>query len=159
MKTGYLLLFLVLMLLTLMSPVQAQHSLFVPISIERAVRENAPEWTLIFVDVRKTTEENSTNFRWKRENQEVAVFVSEHRSTEEARITPESLVTAAPRRQTKVEHVGDEAYLISPSPYGHPRFDVIFRRGKVRVSVEAASADVAKRMAKHIADALPDAQR
>lgn len=152
MKTGY-----VLLLLILMSPVHAQHSLSVPIIIECAVKENAPEWSLIFVAVRKTTEEDSTNFRWKRENEEIAIFVNEYGSTEEARITPASLVTAAPRKQAKLEHVGDEAYLISQSSYGPPRFDVVFRKGKVRVSVEAASADVAQRMAKHIADDLPDA--
>ena len=95
MKTGY-----VLLLLILMSPVHAQHSLFVPIIIERAVKESAPEWTLIFVAVRKTAEENNTNFRWKRENQEIAIFVNEYASKEEARITPASLVTAAPRKRT-----------------------------------------------------------
>jgi len=152
MKTGY-----ILLLLILMSPAQAQHSLSIPIVLERAVKDNAPEWTLIFVHVRKTEEENNTSFRWRREGQEIAIFASEHRSTEEARITPESLITAAPRKQAKVENVGDEAYLISQSPYGAPRFDVIFRKGKVRVSVEAASADVAQRLAKYLADALPDA--
>ena len=146
-----------LLLLFLMAPVQAQHSLSVPNALERAVKDNASEWTLIFVHIRKTSEEDNTYFRWKRDGQEVAVFVSEYRSIDEARITPESLVTAAPRRQAKVENVGDEAYLLSQSPYGAPRFDVIFRKGKVRVSVEAASADVARRFAKHLADALRDA--
>lgn len=152
MKTVYLLL-----LLSFMSSAQAQHTLSVPSVIERAVKDNAPEWGLIFVHIRKTEEENNTTFRWRHQGHEIAIIASEHGSTEEARITPESLITAAPRTQTKVENVGDEAYLISQSPYGAPRFDVVFRKGKVRVSVEADSADFAQRLAKHLADALPDA--
>lgn len=145
------------LVLLLISLTQAQHSLSVPFVLERAVKENIPEWTLISVHVRKTNEENNANFRWKREDQEVSIFVNEYNSTDDVRITPLSLITAAPRRQASIQNIGDEAYLISPSEYGNPKFDVVFTKGKVRVSVEAASADIAQRFAKHIADAIPDA--
>ena len=144
-----------LLLLFLMPLAQAQHSLSVPIVLEQAVSRNAPEWTLIFVHVRKTTEENHTNFRWKHETQEVAASLSENASTEQARITPESLITAAPRQQTRLENLGDEAYLISPSHYGPSRIDVVFRKGKVRVSIDAPTADLGLRFAQYIAAALP----
>jgi hypothetical protein len=144
------------LLLLLISLAHAQHSLSVPFVLERAVKENIPEWTLISVHIRKTKEENNANFRWRREDQEVTIFVNEYNSTDEARITPQSLLTAATRGQARIQNIGDEAYLISPSAYADPRFDVIFRKGKVRISVEAASADIAERFAKHVADALPD---
>jgi hypothetical protein len=145
------------LVLLLVSLAQAQHSLSVPFALEHAVKENLPGWTLISVHIRKTKEENNANFRWKREDKEVSIFVNEYNSTDEARITPQSLITAAPRRQERIQNIGDEAYIVSPSAYGDPRFDVIFRKGKVRVSVEAASADITERFAKHIADAIPDA--
>ena len=145
------------LVLLLISLAQAQHSLSVPFLLERAIKENIPEWTLISVHIRKTKEENNANFRWKREDQEVAIFVNEYNSTDEARITAQSLLTAAPRRQARIQNIGDEAYLMSPSTYGEPRFDLIFRKGKVRISVEAASADIAQGFAKDIADAIPEA--
>ena len=144
-----------LLLLFVMPLAQAQHTLSVPIVLERAVSTNLPEWTLTFVSVRKTAEENNSNFRWTRERQDVAIALSENASAEQARITQTSLLTAAPRHQTKLENLGDEAYLISPSPYGPPRFDVVFRKGRVRVSIEAPSPDVGRRFAEYIAAALP----
>lgn len=146
-----------LLALFLMRLAQSQHSLSVPTVLEQLVSRNAPEWTLIFVIVRKTAEENHTNFRWKHETQEVAISLSENASTQQARIAEESLITAAPRQKTRLENLGDEAYLISPSHHGTPRFDVVFRKGKVRVSIEASSADVGLRFAKYIAAALPAA--
>lgn len=143
------------LVLILASLAQAQHSLSVPFVLEDAIKKNIPEWTLTSVLIRKTKEENNANFRWKGEGQEVAIVLNEYQSTDEARITPGSLMTAAPRIQTEIQNIGDEAYLVSPSTYGEPRFDVVFRKGTVRISVEAASADIAQRFAKLIADALP----
>jgi hypothetical protein len=150
MKSGCLIL-----LLLLTAPVQAQHSLSVPLSLERAVNENSPEWKLIVVNVRKTRAENNTSFRWKREDQEVAVFVNEYDSVEETHITPQSLLTQAARKQERIRDLGDEAYLLSAAQYGTPRFDIIFRKGKVRADVEAPSAALAEQFAKQLAAALP----
>jgi hypothetical protein len=142
-----------LSLLLLTSLVQAQHSLAVPVSLEHAIKERAPEWNLIFVSIRKSKEENNTHFRWKHEDQEVGVFVNEYESIE--RITPNSLLTQAFRKQEKIKGIGDEAYLLGPASYGARRVNVIFRKGKVHVDVEAPSIDVAQLFAKHLADALP----
>jgi len=144
-----------LLLLFLTSLVQAQHSLGVPVSLEHAIKEYAPEWDLIFVSIRKSKEENNTYFRWKHEDKEVAVFVNEYESIDEARITPGSLATEAPRKQEKTKDLGDEAYILGQASYGARTVNVIFRKGKVRVDVEAPSIDVAQLFAKHLADALP----
>jgi hypothetical protein len=147
-----------LLLLLLTSLVQAQHTLAVPVSLEHAIKEHAPEWNLIFVSIRKSKEENNTHFRWKHEDREVGVFVNEYESIEESRITPNSLLTQAPRKQEKIEGIGDEAYLLGPASYGARRVNVIFRKGKLHVDVEAPSIDVAQLFAKHLADALPTAK-
>jgi hypothetical protein len=143
------------LVLVLASLAQAQHSLSVPSVLEDAIKKNIPEWTLTSVLIRKTKEENNANFRWKGEGQEVAIVLNEYQSTDEARITPLALRKAAPRTQREMHNIGYEAYLVSPSAYGDPKFDVVFRKGTVRISVEAASADIAQRFAKLIADVLP----
>lgn len=146
--------FFVTLLLALTPSARAQHSLSVPAAVERAVKEREPSWSLVSVMVRKTGEENYSYFRWKGEGQEVGVHVNEYE--EPARISPNSLLTAAPRERTLLKGVGDEAYMLSSSPgYPTPRFDVVFTKGKVRITVEAGTPEVAKRIAAYLSDALP----
>ncbi|HZI20170.1 MAG TPA: hypothetical protein VEY09_16415 [Pyrinomonadaceae bacterium] len=146
--------FFVTLLLLLTPLAWAQHSLSVPDRVERAIKEKEPSWNLVSVMVRKTKEENYSYFRLKYEEQEVGIHMNEYEVP--TQISPNSLLTAAPRERTLLKDIGDEAYLLSSSPYGRAsRFDVVFRKGKVRISIEAGSAEVAKRIATYLADALP----
>jgi hypothetical protein len=145
---------LLIMFLLLSTPSHAQISLSIPEALERAIKKNEPAWSLTSVMVTKNKEEDYTYFRWRREKQEIGVHVNEY--VDNAQISPNSLLTAAPRERTLLEGIGDEAYLISSSPYNKtPRFDVVFRKGKVLITIEADSADIARRFAQHLADALP----
>jgi hypothetical protein len=127
--------------------------------LEHAIKKSEPEWALVFVSIRKSREENNTYFRWKRENQEIAAFVNEHESIVKTGITPNSVLTEAYRKLEAIKGIGDEAYLLGPADYGARRVNVIFSKGKVRVDVEAPSEDIARRFAKHLADALPATKR
>jgi hypothetical protein len=144
------------LLLVLAASVPGQQSLNVSASLERAIKDHAPEWTLASLNVRKTKEENNTSFRWKHEDQEVAVFVNECDSVEQARVTLNSNPTQAPRKREEIKGIGDEAIMAGSAPYGNQRVDVIFRKGKVRIDVEAPSAELAQRFAAYLAAALPD---
>jgi hypothetical protein len=146
--------FFVTLLLLLTPSALAQQSLSISHLLECTIKEKEPTWNLVSVMARKNGEENYTYFRWKYDGQEIAVHVNEYE--EEAQIRTNSLLTAAPRERTRLKDIGDEAYLLSGSPYDRiPRFDVVFRKGKVRITIEAGSPEVAKRMARYLANALP----
>ena len=142
-------------LLLLFAPLAwAQHSLSVPAMVERTIKEKEPSWNLVSVMVRKTNEENYSYFVWKYDEQEVGIRVNEYK--EQARFSPNSLLTAAPRERTLLKGIGDEAYLLSGSPYDKvPKFDVVFTKGKVIIGIQARSPEVAKRIAAYLADVLP----
>jgi hypothetical protein len=131
----------------------AQHSLTIPAKTESAIRRSEPGWELAFVSIRKTNEENYSYFRWKHAGDEIAVHVNEYDSL--IRITRESMATQAFRKTEQITGIGDEAFLLGPAHYGPKKFDIIFRKGKVRVDVEAPSEGLARQFAKHCARALP----
>lgn len=133
---------------------QTQISLAIPSALERAVEEKEPNWNLVSKMVRKNKEENYSYFRWRHVQEDIGVHVNEYH--EMAQIRPNSLLTAAPRVCTSLRDIGDEAYLLSSNPgYGAANFDVVFRQGKVLITVEADSEEVAIRFAKHLASELP----
>jgi hypothetical protein len=68
-------------------------------------------------------------------------------------------MTADPRRATPLKNIGDEAFLLDEGSYSKETFNVVFRKGKVRMNVTAASADMAQRFARLFADAVPAAQQ
>jgi hypothetical protein len=150
---------LLLWLFPLSNLVQAQHSLATLSLVERVVKEKETTCGLVSAFVRKSQEENYAFLTWKCGEQEVRVDVNEYGSVEDAEITPNSLMTADPRGRTLLKSIGDEAYLLGEGLYVKGRFNVIFRKGKVRMNVTAQSSTVAQRFAKLFADSLPAAQQ
>ena len=145
---------LLIMFLFLSTPTHAQKSLSIPDALENAVKEKEPKWTLNSFMIRKNQEENYTYFRWRRGKQEIGVHVNEY--AENIKISETSLLTAAFRERIPLKDIGDEAYLIMNNPnYKPDMYAVVFRKGKVRVSIEADEEDIARRFARHLADALP----
>lgn len=149
-----------LILLSVLPPsVQAQHTLATLFLIERVAKEKEPTCKLAMVSIRKSQEENYAYLTWRCGEQEVRVDVNEYDSVEDAHIAPNSLMTADPRERTQLKSVGDEAYLLGEGLYVKGRFNVIFRKGKVRMNITAQSSDMAQRFAKHFADSLSAAQQ
>jgi len=130
---------------------QAQISLSIPDLIETAIKSKEPTWSLVSVHAR--TKEGYAYSVWRHEAQQVGIHVNEY-PEEAPGITWTSLATAAPRERTELKDIGDEAYLIG-SPNAHvPMFDVVFRKGKVLVHIEAGSAEMALHFAKLVAEVL-----
>ena len=143
-----------LLLLLILAPVTpAQIGSSIPDLIETAIKSAEPTWSLVSVPVR--TKEGYAYFVWRHEAQQVGIHVNEY-PEEVPEITWTSLVTAAPRGRTELKDIGDQAYLIGNSPYGGvPMFDVVFRKGKVLVHIEAGSAETALHFAKLVVEVLP----
>ena len=147
-------LFFSLLLLLILSPfTQAQIIVSIPDLIETAIKLEEPTWSLVSVHAR--TKEGYAYFVWRHEAQQVGIHVNEY-PEEVPGITWSSLATGAPRERTELKDIGDEAYLIGNSPYAHvPMFDVVFRKGKVLVHIEAGSAEMALHFAKLVVEVLP----
>ena len=151
-----------LLTLTVLVPpplAQAQHTLATLQLIEQVAKDKEPTCSLAHRSITKNHEENYAYLIWKCDEQEVRVDVNEYDSEAEVRITPKSLLTANFRLATRLSGIGDEAFLLGEGSYAKGRFNVIFRKGKVRMDVTAPSADVAQRFAKHFAESLPAAQQ
>jgi len=143
------------MLLVFTSLTPAQVSLSIPNALERTIKRKEPSWSLIFVSVRKTKEEDNTDFVWASGAQRITIRVNEYAAAV-PRFTSTSFATEAARARTLLKDIGDEAYLLGPHAYtAAPVFDVVFRKGKVMISVEAGSAENAQRFAKDVAQVLP----
>lgn len=142
----------------LTNSVQAQHSLATLSLVERVVKEKEPTCRLVSVFVRKNQEEDSAFLNWKCDGQEVRVDVNEHGSVKDARC-PDLPMTADFRGCTALQGIGDEAHLLGEGSYMKGRFNVIFRKGKVRMDVTAQSSAAAQRFARFIADSLPASQQ
>jgi hypothetical protein len=138
---------------------QAQHTLATLHLIERVAKDKEPRCNLAHISIRKNQEENYAYLIWKCDELEVRVDVNEYDSLEDVRITPKSLMTANFRLATRLSGIGDEAFFLGEGSYSKGRFNVIFRKGKVRMDVTAPSADVAQRFARHFADSLPATQQ
>jgi hypothetical protein len=144
------------MVLSLLPPsAQAQHTLSTLSLIERVANEKEPTCKLAMIYIRKSQQEDYAYLTWRCGEQEVRVDVNEYDSIEEARITPNSLMTSDPRGVTQVRSIGDEAYLLGEGLYGKGKFNVIFRKGKVSMNVTAQSSDLALRFARHFAELRP----
>lgn len=138
-----------------MTLAEAQLSLTIPATIESAVTKSEPTWKLVFVSIRKTGEENYSYFRWKRGADEIAIHVNEYQSALALRMPAGTATTEAFRKAEPVKGFGDEAYLLGPAQYLPKRFDIILRKGKVHVDIDAPSEELARQFAKHCARALP----
>ena len=136
-----------------------QHTLTTLHLIERVIKEEEPSCELTQVSVRKNQAENYAYLIWKCGEQEVRVDINEYSSVTDTQIRPNSLMTADSRRAAPLKNLGDEAFLLDEGSYSKGTFNVIFRKGKVRMDVTAASADLAQRFARLFADALPAAQQ
>jgi hypothetical protein len=123
------------------------------------IKEKEPACKLTQVSVRKNQDEYYAYLIWKCGEQEVRVDINEYSSVKDTEIRPNVLMTADPRRATPLKNIGDEAFLLDEGSYSKGTFNVIFRKGKVRMDVTAASADMAQRFARLFADALPAAQQ
>jgi hypothetical protein len=150
---------LVMALSVLPPSAQAQHTLSTLCLIERVANEKEPTCKLATIYIRKSHQENYAYLTWRCGEQDVRVDVNEYDSKEDARITPNSLMTADPRVGTRLKSIGDEAYLLGEGLYVKGEFNVIFRKGTVRMNVTAQSSEMAQRFAKHFADSLAAAQQ
>ncbi|HKO96556.1 MAG TPA: hypothetical protein VJU86_06180 [Pyrinomonadaceae bacterium] len=151
--------FLLTLVLAPLPLAHAQHTLATPHLIERVVKDKEPSCKLAHVSISKNQKENYAYLIWKCDEQEVRVDVNEYDSAEDARITPKSLLTANFRSPTRLSGIGDEAFLLGEGSYSKGRFNVVFRKGKVRMDVTASSADMAQRFARYFAEALPAAEQ
>ena len=143
-----------LLLLLIQTPfTQAQNIVSIPDLIKTGIKSEAPTWSLVSVHAR--TKEGYTYFVLRHDAQQVGIHVNEY-AEQVPEITWTSLATAAPRERTELKDIGDEAYLIGNSPHaGVPMFDVVFRKGKVLVHIEARSAETALHFAELVAEMLP----
>lgn len=150
---------LLMILLVVLPLARAQHTLATLHLIERVAKEKEPMCKLSHISVRKNQEENYAYLIWRCDGQEVRVDVNEYDSVEDAKITSNSLTTADYRATTRLSGIGDEAFILGEGSYSKGRFNVIFRKGRVRMNVTAPSANMAQRFAKHFADSVPAAER
>ncbi len=134
--------------------VQGQHTLATPSIFESVIKEKEPTCEQFSVFIRKNSEENYAYLIWKCGGQQVRVDVNEYDSVKDTEIIPNSLMTQDPREITRLKSIGDEAYLIGEGHYIKGIFNVIFRKGKVRVNVTAQSSTAVQHFAKLFADSL-----
>lgn len=115
--------------------------------IENSIKSKEPAWELSS----KEEKRDSTNYKWKWEEQwiDIHVYVTDSPQKAAAKLSEFSqFVPVTPKERLK--SLGDEAMLYQ----GLNTNDcmILFRRGKVFVQLKASSVVNGKRFARHLAD-------